>query len=141
MPVTRAATAHGSGSGVLRGVTFSGDRQVSALPRELMWTLPISLSTLRRGLDQLPPPQRLTQPPPRLTARELRQEAESPPERPGDQTHSPLLLPLGSPGPLPPCSLRKRASCFFQHRMLGQATGFLLSQRALSGHRGGCLRL
>ena len=76
-----------------------------------------------RGLDHLHPPLRLTQPSPRLTARELRQETESTPERRrdtrhSDETHSTLLVSSGSPGhgDRPgTCSRRKRTSCFFQH--------------------------
>lgn len=89
-----------------------------------------------RGLDHLHPPQRLTQPSPRLTARELRQETESTPERCRDtryseETHSTLLVSSRSlghgdrPGTR---SQRKRTSCFFQHRPLTKATGLLLSQ-------------
>lgn len=121
VPVTRAARCH-----LQRGQPGLGPAP------EVMWTLPIAPSTLCRGLDQLHPPQQLPRPPPH--ARELRQQTESPPERPGDQTHSAPLLPLASPGPLPPRSLRKE-QLLLSTRTLGQATGFLLSQRALSDTR------
>ena len=127
VPVTRAARCH-----LQRGQPGLGPAP------EVMWTLPIAPSTLCRGLDQLHPPQRLPRPPPH--ARELRQQTESPPERPGDQTHSAPLLPLASPGPLPPRSPRKRTAASFN---TNAGTGHGLSPlpaRPLR-HTGGRLRL